>query len=348
METNSPAGTDRATGIPSRADFLGLVRRQDASNPFLPRIGNALLPRDERLRFSQVPHLIFAPSTVADEAESPGGNREVSIYFMGLLGPGGPLPMIYTDVVLARSGGTPHPDLQSSSASESIYRRDAGPAAFIDQFNHRFISFFYRAAVSANKAVDFDRPGESSFHDYIGSLFGLGMKSLQNRMPFPDRVALFFAGHFSCPTRHAEGLCSIVSDTFRVVARIESNVGHWVELEQGDQTRLGVKGSSCGLGRGALLGARIWDRTMRFRLILGPMNFDSYNRFQPRSEMLRSLRSLLNLYLGHEWSCEVSFVLDRNEVPPLKLGGGSMLGFSSWLKSSPFPAHASSYSQILV
>jgi len=348
MNSNDPVTSEGVSNERMRGDFVGLVRELDALNSNLPRIGWGLLPRDEKVRFRQIAHLVFAPSTLAAESDLQAARREISVYFMGLLGPGGPLPMIYTDVVLARSEGTPHPDLPSSNGSESIYRRDPGPAAFIDQFNHRFISLFYRAAVSANKAVDFDRPHESAFHKYIGSLFGLGMESLQNRMPFPDRVSLYFAGHFSCPNRHAEGLCSVVSDTFRVAAHIESNVGHWVDLQASDRTRLGRHETSAGLGRGAILGSRIWDRTMRFRLILGPMDLDQYRRFRPKSETLRSLRSLLMLYLGNELSCEVVFVLHRKKVPSLALGGGAVLGFSSWLKSAPFPDHASSYTQILV
>lgn len=348
METKAPLVDDNEREGRIRGDFTGMVRKQDAWNRAIPRIGRALLPRDEKVRFRQVAHLIFAPSTVAGLTDAEDGVRDMLVYFMGLLGPGGPLPTVYTDVILAKAGGTPHPDLPASSGSESIYRRDPSPAAFIDQFNHRFISFFYRAAVSANKAVDFDRPEESGFHDYIGSLFGLGMKSLQNRMPFSDSVSLFFAGHFSCPTRHAEGLCSIVSDTFRIEARIEHNAGHWVDLDEADQTRLGTDACSGGLGAGTVLGSRIWDRMMRFRLVLGPMDLKGYERFRPDSGALRSLHGLLMLYLGHEWSCEVVFVLHKDEVPSLRLGGGSMLGFSSWLKSASFPEHARSYSQILV
>lgn len=349
--TNYPLGLGQPEGddsAVSRQDFFRRVRRVDALNRGWPRIGHALVPREELLRFRQVPHLFFAPATVARAA--PGaqrqGNRqteELMVYFMGLLGPSGPLPGIYTDVVLAKANGVPHPDLRQKSTGESEYRPDSGPAAFIDIFNHRFISFFYRAAVSSNKAVDYDREEESRFHSYLGSFLGVGTPEVQSRMKVPDAAALYFSGHFSAPTRHAEGLCKIVSDYCRIPARIESNIGHWVEVPPGNTTSLGGRNAGGGLGRGALLGARFWDRTMKFRLVLGPMPLAVYESFAPGGETLKALRSLVLLYCGHELTCQLQPVLKKEEVPPLKLGRGSRLGFTTWLRSEPMGDDADQY-----
>lgn len=340
-------GDDPRDGIRG-SDFVQVVRRMDALNPGIPRIGKAVMLRDEKVRFRQVPHLMFAPSTLArmTNVDSPSGKgtiEELMVYFMGLLGPSGPLPGVYSDAVLARGRGVPHPDLPNRTGSESIHRADSGPAAFIDQFNHRFISFFYRASVAADKAVDFDRPAESRFHHFIGSLFGLGMEVLQNRMKAPDVVGLFFAGHFSCPTRHPEGLCSIIGDFCRVKARMVPNIGHWVEIPSGDVTKLGCRSGAGKLGLGAILGSRFWDRTMKFRLVLGPMGFSEYVRLSPGSPGMEAVRSLVLLYTGYELGCEIQLILRKNEIPGLRLGGGLALGFSTWLRSSPAAKDADSF-----
>lgn len=332
----------------SSESFVHRVRRLDALNPQWPRIGTALLPRDELLRFRQVPHLIFAPSTLA--RSSPGASRaggrtveELMVYFMGMLGPGGPLPGVYTDVVLSRAKGVPHPDLLQWHESESVYRSDKGPAAFIDQFNHRFISFFYRASVSSAKAVDYDRPQESRFHNFIGSFVGIGMKSSQGRMDVADAVALYFSGHFSCSTRHAEGLCSIVGDYCGVGVELVPNIGHWVDLPASDRTGLGMGTTSGTLGSGAVLGSRFWDRTMKFRLVMGPMSLKDYTGFAPGGETIKALRSLVLLYCGYELSCELRLVLEKDQIPNLSLGGGGVLGFSTWLLSRPAVKDADQY-----
>jgi type VI secretion system protein ImpH len=324
----------------SRESFVHRVRRVDALNPDWPRIGKALLPRDELLRFRHVPHLVFAPSTLAKS--SPGAARrdgktveELMVYFMGMLGPGGPLPGVYTDVVLSRAKGVPHPDLPQNHVGESAYRPDKGPAAFIDQFNHRFISLFYRASVSADKAVDYDRPAESRFHHYIGSFLGIGMDGCQDRMDVPDPVALYFSGHLSCPTRHAEGLCGMVADYCGVEVKLVPNVGHWVEIPSANRSTLGGRSTSGGLGDGAILGGRFWDRTMKFRLNLGPMSFADYQGFAPGGTTVRALKSLVLLYCGHELACEIRLFLKKEETPRLRLGGGGALGFSTWLMSGP-------------
>lgn len=334
-------------------NFFRMVRRIDALNPERPRIGHALLPRDEQVRFRQIPHLHFAPSTIgkSDSRRDKDGDRtfeEVMVYFMGLLGVNGPLPTVFSDVILARAKGVPHPDMEETHGGESAFRADAGPAAFVDLFNHRFISLFYRAAASSNKAIDFDRPRESRFHTFIGSFQGLGIPETQNRLDIPDTAALYFSGHYSSPTHHAEGLCNIISDFTGHPVRIHENVGHWVQVPTTNHSILGVNRRAGSLGESAMLGSRYWDRTMKFRLVVGPLTLAEYRVFPPDGEVLSAIRSMVMLYCGREFICEINLVLLKDEVPECLLGKGSRLGFSSWLKSSPPPSDVNDYKAILI
>jgi type VI secretion system protein ImpH len=332
----------------AREDFIRKVRSVDALNPRHPRTGFAILPREEKVRFRQIPHLHFAPSTLgkSESRFDESSNRtfeEVMIYFMGLLGVNGPLPTVFSDVVIAKAKGVPHPDMEDLHGTDSAFRADAGPAAFIDLFNHRFISFFYRAAVSSNKAVDFDRPSESRFHAFIGSFLGLGVPSTQHRMDIPDTAALYFSGHYACPTKHAEGLCSMIADFTGTKVEIEENIGHWVEVPAANHTKLGANRQAGRLGQGTMLGSRYWDRTMKFRLILGPLSWDGYQDYPPSGMLVKALKSMILLYCGREFICEINPVLRKSEVPDCVLGRGSRLGFSSWIKSTPPAADAADY-----
>ena len=94
-------------------------------------------------------------------------------------------------------------------------------ARFLDVFNHRILSLFYRAWAVAQKSADYDRPAESRFATFIGSLFGLGMESLQHRdAGARPREALTSPGRLACQTRNAEGLEAILQDFFEIRTRI--------------------------------------------------------------------------------------------------------------------------------
>ena len=45
-----------------------------------------------------------------------------------------------------------------------------------------------------------------SFETFLGSLIGIGFKSLRNRLRAPDRTLLYFAGHYGSQPYHAQGL----------------------------------------------------------------------------------------------------------------------------------------------
>lgn len=336
----------------SNEDFFRKVRRIDAANPRHPRTGCAILPREEKVRFRQIPHLHFAPATIGktDSRIDEDNHRtfeEVMVYFMGLLGVNGPLPSVFSDVLIAKAKGVPHPDMEDRHSTDA-FRADAGPAAFIDLFNHRFISLFYRAAVSSRKAVDFDRPEEARFHAFIGSFIGLGTAATQHRMGVPDTAALYFSGHFACPTHHAQGLCGILADFTGAPVHILENIGHWVPVPAINHTILGVNRNAGHLGQGAMLGTKYWDRTMKFRLVLGPLTWAEYQDYFPAGPLVEAIKSLILLYCGREFVCEVNPVLKKTEVPACRLGGGSRLGFSSWLKSAPPATDAAEYHLTLI
>ena len=333
-------------------DFFRRVRRLDALSPSHPRTGFSVKPLEEKIRFRQIPHLHFAPASIGKsearfDEDSGRTVEEIMIYFMGLLGVNGPLPTVLNEVVIAHAKGVQHPDMEDVHDNRP-FRADAGPAAFIDLFNHRFISLFYRAAVSSNKAVDFDRPEESRFHAFIGSFIGLGIPATQHRMDLPDTAALYFSGHYACPTRHAEGLCKMIADFTGSPVAIDENVGHWVRVPAANHTTLGVNRNAGRLGQGTMLGAQYWDRTMKFRLVLGPLTWTEYQDYTPGGLLVKALTSMVLLYCGREFVCELNPVLKKEEIPGCILGRGSRLGFSSWLKCAPPAADAANYKLTLI
>ena len=84
------------------------------------------------------------------------------------------------------------------------------------------------------------------------------------------------------------------------------------------------------LGRGATLGAAVWDRQHKIRLVLGPMCLEKYEDLLPCGSAGKTLRTWLLSYFGYEMKCDVQLVLKREEVPCATLSQAGKLGWSSW------------------
>jgi type VI secretion system protein ImpH len=204
------------------------------------------------------------------------------------------------------------------------------------------IAFFYRAWASNQQTVSADRssPEHDRFSRYFGSLFGIGMSSLRNRDAVPDMAKIHYSGHLAGRTRHAEGLRALVSDFFRIPVQIVQLVGQWLPLPENCRCRLGQTPDTGTLGMTAIVGAQIWDCQQKFRIRMGPMRLDDYERMLPAGQSLRRLQAWVRNYVGDELDWDVQLVLLAQEVPAIQLGRIGRLGWTTWLRSQPFASDA--------
>ena len=94
------------------------------------------------------------PASQIQAIEWPEGEPpRVVVNFMGLTGPVGALPQVYTELVIER-----------------IRARDRSLEAFFDIFNHRFLSLFYRAWEKYRFLVGYERDRSGAFSRYLASL----------------------------------------------------------------------------------------------------------------------------------------------------------------------------------
>ncbi|WP_342113463.1 type VI secretion system baseplate subunit TssG [Pseudoduganella sp. OTU4001] len=299
---------------PYQYDYFQALRRVECLFPQLPRIGQALRPADEPLRLAQEAAVTFAPSTLSAFGTPPGAMApRLEVRFFGLLGPNGPLPLHLTEFVRGRAQ----------------HAADLAPSRFLDIFHHRFLAMFYRAWAQAQPTVSLDRPQQDRFAYYAGSLCGLGDASLRRRDPLPDFAKLYFGGLLARQVRHADGLAAILSGFFRVPVALEQNVGHWMALPEDGRTRLGH--AAAGLGCGAIVGRRVWDRQYKFRLHIGPLDRQQYEDFLPGGKALPKLAAWVRQYLCFEFEWDVRLALRRDAVPQAQLGQYGRLGWSAWL-----------------
>ena len=311
----------RLQEAPYRFDFYQVVRRLECLHRDMPRIGRAPKPHQEAIRFGQAPTLAFAPSSLAGyKAKSAGDVPKLDVYFLGLVGPNGPLPLHITQYIRDRLHNFHDPTL----------------AAFLDVFHHRAISLFYRAWADCQPTVNRDRPEDDRIAFFMNCLIGLGFDSLVNRDCVPDDAKRYFTGRIALQTHNAEGLQAILTDYFQVPVRIEQFIGHWVGLPEEYRCKLGASPLTGTLGRSSLVGERYWDVRQKFRIVLGPLSLDDYERFLPTGRSFPALRDWVRNYIGLHLKWDVQLVLKPRQVPTLLLGQAGRLGWTTWLTTGGF------------
>jgi type VI secretion system protein ImpH len=310
---------------PYRYDFYQTLRRLECLYAQKPRWGTALRPVDEPVRLGQDPDLSFAPAPLASlELGKDGAPPRLQVRLFGLLGPNGPLPIHITEYARHRLRSAADPTL----------------SRFLDVFQHRFIALLYRAWAQAQPHVNRDRADQDQYLTYIGAFIGIAPPPLRRRDTVPDLAKLFHVGTLARHVRDADGLGAIVRQFFRVPARIEEFVGHWLYLERRDRTCLGPESKT--LGVSAVIGARVWDHQSKFRIHLGPLTLAQYESFlpvkgdagtdgRPLATPLRKLVDWVRFYLCYELDWDVRLLLQRAEVPALRLGVKGQLGWTTWL-----------------
>ncbi len=300
--------------------FCHTLRRLDSLQPDRPRIGASPRPADDPLRLGQQPSMRFAPAELAALQQAAGGRApRLLVYFLGLLGPNGPLPLHLTEFARDRL----------RHASDPTFAR------FLDLFNHRMLALLYRGWAQAQPAVSFDRPAQDRFGVYLASLSGTGMPGVTDRDAMPDLAKRHYAGHLSCQTRHADGLRSILGALLGLPVRIEEFIGHWLVLPPDCRLRLGETPDNGALGQTTTLGGRVWDHQSKFRVRIGPLRLADYLRLLPGGEALARVKAVVRNYVGDQLDWDLSPVLAQAEVPRLRLGAGGRLGLTTWLASGP-------------
>ncbi len=303
-----------------RYEFLQAVRILERLFAEREPVGSAGPPSSEAARFCARLTLAFPPSAIHSVVAGVSGEEPpgVTVNFMGLTGPLGVLPYCYTELLLERA-----------------FRKDYALRDFLDLFNHRAISLFYRASTKYRFLMAYERTPAAGVTQYLSDLIGLGTPALKGRLGVNDEALFFYAGLFSQRPRSASGLRGILRDYFEVPVEIQLFVGRWIRLESDNLCRLGTW--NCTLGDNIVLGARIWDRQSKFRVRLGPISLAALNSFLPGGRAFEELMRLIRLYAGMEFDFDVCLIPRAEEVPPCRLVSegetGARLGWSSWLTS---------------
>jgi type VI secretion system protein ImpH len=329
-----------------RFDFFQAVRLleravadTDGRGPAGPRlpVGQDSAPDREVVHFRALASLSFPAGSVYQvkpAREAAYGVPEMVVTFMGLTGPAGVLPHFYTSMLLSR-----------------LRDKDHSLSDFLDLFNHRLISLFFRARqkyclpVSYERArLDLERREPDLASQALFCLVGLGTGGLRGRLDINDEAFLYFSGHFSHSPRSAIALERMLGEYFELPIEVLQLQGQWLYLGEDDcaqlPTPINPQGLNNQMGLNVVVGDRVWNVQSRVRIRVGPLTYAQFRRFMPDGDALRPLSQMVRSYIGPEFDFDVQPVLKAPEVPFSRYqsqgDGRFRLGWNTWVKRPPF------------
>ncbi len=310
-----------------RFGFFQAVRLLEALYPDRIAPAEGVEPEREVVRFKSRVGFDF-PASEVDEirAGDDGQPVEMTVSVLGLAGVQGPLPAAVTETLLDRS-----------------FHGDHALRDFLDLFNHRLVSLYYRARKKHRPACGHESPDEGRVARCLLALIGLGTPGLSNRSGLPDRSLLRYVGLLTPHPRSMVGLERMLADHFGVPVEVVPFRGRWLEIEEEDRTRIGPPaglgargGNNNRLGDGAVLGSRFWDQTAAFQIRLGPIGHGELLDLLPVGRAYGVLVDLARFYVDDQYEIEVRLSCRAEEVPELRLGGAgdARLGWSARLQGA--------------
>jgi type VI secretion system protein ImpH len=309
-----------------RVHFFQAVRLLQKMEPGRKPVGYFVLPEGETIRFAARTSLAFPASEIHDLQTNPDGQIDMTVEFMGLCAAVSVMPTAYTELLIAQ--------------------RDNAMEEFLNIFNHRMISLFYRGWEKYRFFIEYERSQEDKLSDRLMDFLGLGTQGLRERGGLADRAYLNYVGLLARQVRSAASLQQILEDYFQVKVQVQEFAGAWRKLAIEDRTCLNAgSGFSEQLGIGTVAGDEVWDHHGRIRILLGPMRLQEYLRFLPGNDAHHELAAWLKLYLNGCLESEVQLVLDREDAPKCELGADGeaqpRLGLVSWLRTKPLDRNPS-------
>ena len=297
-------------------------------------VGADAAPAQESARFRALPSHSFptGPISAVHPSRSADGPPEVVTAFLGLTGPSGVLPAHYTTLMIER-----------------VRAKDYALRDFLDLFNHRITSLFYRAWQKYRFPFTYEQSYWSSAAEpenlltqCLYCLLGLGTGGLGGRVPVDDEALLFYAGHFAHYPRSAPSLERLLADYFELPLDVRQFHGQWLYLSEESQSSLPCprwpEGLNAQLGRDVIVGQRVWDVEGKFRVRVGPLGYAGFRRLMPSGDVLQALTQMIRTYAGPQFDFDIQVVLKAAEVPCCRLGGDgsdpSRLGWNTWILSA--------------
>ncbi|MCA8950159.1 MAG: type VI secretion system baseplate subunit TssG [Planctomycetes bacterium] len=311
-------------------DLFEAIRRIHREAGAAPLVGTGSDPGREPLRFASNVSFAFPASDLQSIGAGADGRPRAVVNVLGIASPTskGSLPPWYARLLL-----------------EAERDGNAAMRDFLDLFNHRLMSLYFRAWLKHNLPVRYEldrppaRPGATfelqrtgAIQGILLALVGLGSNGLVERLGIDPRTLLHHPAAMLRRPASAVGLECVLEAHFGIPFAVESFVARLLPLEPDARTRLD---GSKRLGIDTVVGDGVMSAQSRFRLHVGPLDYQAFASFLPGGAPIAELRQLVSALVGDEFDYDLRLELAEAEVPGLRLWSddarAQQLGWSTWL-----------------
>jgi len=307
---------------PEEIGFFELLRRLETDGLRFGRAGGAAR---EPARLGQRARLAMATRDVAGfHMASDRQRARVDVEVLGLFGPEGAMPLHMTRWILARQAERWFDGGQGEATADTTF------LDFCNMLQHRQLAFFWRAWGDLHPEVQVEHAAGGRVMAMLATLAGTGLPGPReaNRDSADPDLALRQATALAAQVNGVERLTGYLADLLKVPVRLVEFVGHWMDVPDPLQTRLGQ--AFCALGRGAMAGKRVFQRQDRAELRLGPLPRATYLALVRDGAAMAALRRAIRFAAGSDIEFDLRLVLAADEVPEPRIGACA-LGQTTWI-----------------
>lgn len=279
--------------------FCQLLEKQRTGKPPL---GATSHPDDDPVRFCPHPGMGFPVGELKSVEYAQEGDSTPSVIrttFMGLYGVDSPLPTAYLDDITQRREG--HDALQS----------------FLDIFNHRVLTQFYRIWRKYSYPATFEAGGTDSISQSLLGLVGLGIPGTARHIATPVSRFLSLLGVLRQPAKTGEGIQALVS---LLATDTRVNVSPYC-LRPVDISRPSgfYADEDFLLDGNTPLGDEAMDVSSQLLIALITDNQEDVRGWQPDGELYADFLVMLRVYLGWRFKARITLTTATRllSVPPL-------------------------------
>ncbi|WP_345492559.1 type VI secretion system baseplate subunit TssG [Orbus sasakiae] len=285
------------------------------------KMGTGESPLADPLRFAPSPEMSFPASELKCIEREPYLDRPITVRtrFLGLYGVDSVLPPILLD---------------------DIVRKEEGYQAvmdFLDIFNHRIITQFYRVWLKYHYPASFIRGGNDPISRCLLGLTGLGIAGTSEQIGTPDSRFLALLGLVTQRTRTAEGIVGVIKV---LVPDCDVDVyefyPQWMNVPE--RAKLGDNVTS--LGGNSILGQRFKECNQTVRVVIKPHNKALIEQLLPDGQLYNDVMTLMRAYLGYQAEAKMDLCIPKTFLPKtqlIKRGIRARLGQTASLICDPSP-----------
>ncbi|NUT78854.1 type VI secretion system baseplate subunit TssG [Pseudomonas sp. C1C7] len=307
-------------GQVAEANLYRFCQLLEQAVPDHPPLGSTAHPADDPVRFRPDPGMGFPAGelrAIETDDNHPLRPATVRTRLLGLYGVDSPLPSAFVDDIAQRREG--HEALEG----------------FLDVFNHRVFTQFYRIWRKYSYPATFEAGGADKTSQCLLGLIGLGIPGTAEQIATPISRFLALLSVMQLPTRNAEGITALVTLLApQTRARVTPHCPLKVALVRaaGLSTRHPVS-----LSQGTPLGATGQDANSQLHLALFTEDPQEARGWLPGGQLYLDLLVLLRVYLGWRCTARLQLSLPLRSLPqpvlagePVLLGMTGVLGSGAW------------------